>query len=430
MQTNLSPEFKGTPDGEAAEAILRKCVHCGFCTATCPTYQLLGDELDGPRGRIYLIKQVLEGQAPTRSTQLHLDRCLTCRNCETTCPSGVRYGELVDIGRQIVEQRVARPAAERATRWTLMQGMTSPLFAPALKLGQMARAFLPATLQDKVPRHSGRDAHRWPTRTHPRKVLLLMGCVQPALMPNVNSATARVLDACGIQTLVSAEAGCCGALRTHLADRAGGLADMRRNIDAWWPLVEGLTDAGRVEAIVMNASGCGVMVKEYGQALAHDPAYADKARRVAALTRDLSELLPELVSKLKPKLARPQRAGERGGGATSTPARRVQRLALHPPCTLQHGQQLRGGIEAGLRELGFEVELPADSHLCCGSAGTYSVLQPDLAHRLRERKLADIGVLKADTIVSANIGCIQHLQAGTPTPVRHWIEVVDQALSG
>jgi glycolate oxidase iron-sulfur subunit len=390
-------------------------VHCGFCTATCPTYQLLGDELDGPRGRIYLIKQVLEGHAPTRSTQLHLDRCLTCRNCETTCPSGVRYGELVDIGRHIVEQRVERPAAERAARWALKQGMTSPLFAPALKLGQLARPFLPALLQDKVPKHSGADAHRWPTRTHARKVLLLMGCVQPAMMPNINSATARVLDACGIQTLAAGDAGCCGALRTHLADRDGGLADMRRNVDAWWPLVAGLTDAGPVEAIVMNASGCGVMVKEYGQALAHEPRYAEKAQRIAALTRDLSELLPDLVPKLKPRLALASWS--------------QRRLALHPPCTLQHGQQLRGGIEAGLRELGFEVELPADSHLCCGSAGTYSVLQPELAHRLRDRKLGELAALKPNAIVSANIGCIQHLQAGTGTPVRHWIEVVDQALS-
>ncbi|MFI4931099.1 MAG: glycolate oxidase subunit GlcF [Burkholderiales bacterium] len=415
MQTNLSPEFKGTPEGQAAEAILRKCVHCGFCTATCPTYQLLGDELDGPRGRIYLIKQVLEGQAPTRSTQVHLDRCLTCRNCETTCPSGVRYGELVDIGRHIVEQRVQRPAAERSARWMLMQGMTSPLFAPALKLGQLARSLLPVALQDKIPKHSGADAHRWPTRTHPRKVLLLMGCVQPAMMPNINSATARVLDACGIQTLVAGDAGCCGALRTHLADREGGLADMRRNIDAWWPLVNGLSDVGRVEAIVMNASGCGVMVKEYGQALAHDPQYAEKAQRIAALTRDLSELLPELVPKLKPRL-----------GLANWSRRR---LALHPPCSLQHGQQLRGGLEAGLRELGFEVDLPADSHLCCGSAGTYSVLQPVLARRLRDRKLADLAALKPQAIVSANIGCIQHLQTGTGTAVRHWVEVLDQALS-
>jgi len=326
----------------------------------------------------------------------------------------VRYGELVDIGRHIVEQRVERPAAERAARWALKEGMTSPLFAPALKLGQLARPLLPAVLRDKVPRQADAAAHRWPTRTHPRKVLLLMGCVQPTLMPNINSATARVLDACGIQTLVAGDAGCCGALRTHLADRDGGLADMRRNIDAWWPLVDGLTAAGRVEAIVMNASGCGVMVKEYGHALAHDPAYSAKARRIGELTRDLSELLPELVPKLKARLHK-------------APARR---LAYHAPCTLQHGQQLRGHVEAAFRELGFEIDAPQESHLCCGSAGTYSVLQPELAHRLRDRKLENLSALQPSTIVSANIGCIQHLQSGTTTPVRHWVEVLDQALSG
>ena len=414
MQTHLSSEFKDTPEGQAAEAILRKCVHCGFCTATCPTYQLLGDELDGPRGRIYLIKQVLEGDTPTRATQVHLDRCLTCRNCETTCPSGVRYGELVDIGRAIVEERVPRPAHERAARWALKQGMTSPLFEPALKLGRLARPFLPAALRDKVPPGPGAHAHRWPTRAHARKVLMLMGCVQPAMMPNINSATARVLDACGIQTLVAGDAGCCGALRTHLADREGGLDDMRRNIDAWWPLVEGLTNAGRVETIVMNASGCGVMVKEYGHALAHDPVYADRARRIAEMTRDVSELLPDLVPQLKSRLHR----------SPSTP------LAYHAPCTLQHGQQLRGHVEAAFRELGFVIEPPAESHLCCGSAGTYSVLQPELAHALRDRKLAHLDALHAGTIVSANVGCIQHLQSGTTTPVRHWIEVLDQALAG
>jgi glycolate oxidase iron-sulfur subunit len=414
MQTNLSPEFKGTPEGDAAEAILRKCVHCGFCTATCPTYQLLGDELDGPRGRIYLIKQVLEGDAPTRATQLHLDRCLTCRNCETTCPSGVRYGELVEIGRGIVEQRVERPAHERAARWALKEGMTSPLFEPALKLGRLARSFLPAVLKHKVPPGPGAQANRWPTRAHDRKVLMLMGCVQPALMPNINSATARVLDAAGIQTLVAGDAGCCGALRTHLADRAGGLADMRRNIDAWWPLVDCPTAAGGVEAIVMNASGCGVMVKEYGLALQHDPLYADKARRIGALTRDLSELLPELVPALKPRLHKVAQ----------------QRLAYHAPCTLQHGQQLRGHVEEAFRELGFQIEPPQENHLCCGSAGTYSVLQPELAQQLRDRKLGHLDALQASSIVSANIGCIQHLQSGTTTPVRHWVEVLDQALSG
>ena len=409
MQTALAAEFRNSPQALEAEAILRKCVHCGFCTATCPTYQLLGDELDGPRGRIYLMKQVLEGHAPTRKTQAHLDRCLTCRNCESTCPSGVQYGNLVDIGRRIVEERVERPRGERALRWLLKEGLTSPLFAPAMKLGQWVRPLLPAALKHKVPARADANAHRWPARQRERKVLLLMGCVQPAMMPNINSATARVLDAAGIQTLVAAEAGCCGAIRTHLNDHEGGLADMRRNIDAWWPTVS----AGKVEAIVMNASGCGVTVKEYGHALAHDPAYADKARRIGELTRDLSELLPELVPLLQDKVRR----------------RRVTRLAFHPPCSLQHGQQLRGGVETSLGALGFDVKLaPSDAHLCCGSAGTYSVLQPQLAYELRDRKLASLAPLQAQTIVSANIGCIQHLQSGTTTPVRHWVEVLDEAL--
>ena len=408
MQTHLSPEFKNTADGQAAEAILRKCVHCGFCTATCPTYQLLGDELDGPRGRIYLMKQVLEGGEVTRSTQQHLDRCLTCRNCESTCPSGVEYGQLVDIGRRIVDERVERPATEKALRWLLKEGLTSPLFAPAMKAGQMLRPLLPAALKNKVPAAAADKP--WPTREHARKVLLLTGCVQPAMMPNINSATARVLDAAGIQTLVAPGAGCCGALRTHLSDHTGGLADMRRNVDAWWPLVA--THA--VEAIVMNASGCGVMVKDYGHALADDPAYADKAARISALTRDLSELLPGLVPALRDKV-RP--------GA-------VSQLAFHPPCTLQHGQQLRGGVETHLGALGFKVQVAgSESHLCCGSAGTYSVLQPTLAYQLRDRKLQNLEPLGAQVIVSANIGCIQHLQTGTATPVRHWVEVLDDALS-
>jgi len=411
MQTQLAQEFTGTPDGLEAEAILRKCVHCGFCTATCPTYQLLGDELDGPRGRIYLMKQVLEGAPVTRSTQLHLDRCLTCRNCESTCPSGVQYGNLVDIVRPIVDARVERPKRERALRWLLKEGLTSALFAPAMKLGQFVRPLLPRALKNKVPAASGARAHQWPTRTHPRKVLMLMGCVQPAMLPNINSATARVLDAAGIQTVVADEAGCCGAIRLHLNDRAGGLDDMRRNIDAWWPLV----NAGGFEAIVMNASGCGVTVKDYGHALARDPAYADKARRISELTRDLSELLPDLAPRLKSKLRLRNAPTE---------------LAFHPPCTLQHGQQLRGGVETHLNALGFNVRVAAsESHLCCGSAGTYSVLQSELAYQLRDRKLGHLAALQAQTIVSANIGCIQHLQTGTETPVKHWIEVLDAALA-
>jgi glycolate oxidase iron-sulfur subunit len=408
MQTQLAPEFQHSPAGREAEAILRKCVHCGFCTATCPTYQLLGDELDGPRGRIYLIKQVLEGAEPTRKTQQHLDRCLTCRNCESTCPSGVQYGHLVDIGRAIVDAKVPRAAGERTVRWLLKEGLPSPLFAPAMKIGQAVRGLLPAALKAKVP--EPRPSGAWPTRGHARKVLMLAGCVQPAMAPNINSATARVLDAAGIETVVAREAGCCGAVKFHLNDQAGGLAQMRANIDAWWPYVE-----QGAEAIVMNASGCGVTVKEYGHLLRDDPAYAERAARISALTRDLSELLPDLVPALKPKLVR-------------TPdAQRV--VAFHPPCTLQHGQQLRGGVERWLGELGFTVRVArTESHLCCGSAGTYSVLNPAMATALRDRKLDHLDELKPAVIASANIGCITHLQSGSDTPVRHWVELLDEAL--
>ena len=413
MQTNLAPEFKNTPDGLEAESILRKCVHCGFCTATCPTYQLLGDELDGPRGRIYLIKQVLEGEMPTRKTQLHLDRCLTCRNCETTCPSGVQYGHLVDIGRKIVDEKVPRPASEKALRWALKEGLPSPLFAPAMKLGQAVRGLLPAALKNKVParQHAGMR----PTRSHARKVLMLEGCVQPAMMPNINAATARVLDAAGIQTIVAAKAGCCGGVKFHLNDHDGGKAEMRRNIDAWWPHVESGesgSGAGGVEAIVMNASGCGVTVKDYGHILKGDPAYAEKAARISMLTRDLSELLPDLVEPLRALVA--AKAGQ---------------VAFHPPCTLQHGQQLRGEVEKHLGALGFQIKTATcEAHLCCGSAGTYSVLQPEIAFQLRDRKLGHLNEMAPEVIVSANVGCIAHLQSGTETPVRHWVELLDDAL--
>ena len=408
MQTQLAPEFQGTPEGREAEAILRKCVHCGFCTATCPTYQLLGDELDSPRGRIYLIKQVLEGHAPTRSTQLHLDRCLTCRNCESTCPSGVQYGHLVDIGRKIVDDKVPRPLAERATRWVLKEGLTSPLFGPAMQAGQAVRGLLPASLRAKVP--APEPAGVWPTRQHARKVLLLAGCVQPSMMPGINSATARVLDAVGIQTVIAPEAGCCGAVKFHLNDQDGGLAQMRANIHAWWPHI----DSGAVECIVMNASGCGVTVKEYGHHLQHDAQYAKKAARISALTRDLSELLPDIAPLLQGQLANVQKGV----------------VAFHPPCTLQHGQQLRGGVETHLRVLGFDVRVAGcEAHLCCGSAGTYSVLQPELSKQLRERKLGHLNALEPTVITSANIGCITHLQSGTATPVRHWVQVLDDALA-
>ncbi len=420
MQTHLAPEYQHTADGQAAEALLRKCVHCGFCTATCPTYQLLGDELDGPRGRIYLIKQVLEGAEPTAKTQLHLDRCLTCRNCETTCPSGVQYGHLLDIGRKLVDAKVPRSWPDRSMRWALKEGLPSPLFGPAMKLGQLVRPLLPAGLKSKVP--ARQKAGAWPTRQQARKVLMLAGCVQPAMAPNINSATARVLDAMGVQTLLASGAGCCGAVKYHLNDQDGGMAQMRTNIDAWWPYIEPVVSASSpVEAIIMNASGCGVTVKEYGHILQHDPLYASKAARVSELTVDISEWLPEMVAKLKPRIA----AGD---------AAACGKIAFHPPCSLQHGQQLRGGVERYLGELGFEVKLTGcDAHLCCGSAGTYSVLKPTLSYQLRDRKLEALDqtfeTQSPDSIVSANIGCITHLQSGTTTPVRHWIEVLDEALS-
>jgi glycolate oxidase iron-sulfur subunit len=407
MQTNLAPEYKNRTDGQEAESILRKCVHCGFCTATCPTYQLLGDELDGPRGRIYLIKQVLEGEQPTRKTQMHLDRCLTCRNCESTCPSGVQYGHLVDIGRKLVDEKVARPVGEKALRWALKEGLPSPLFAPAMAAGQLVRPLLPKSLKNKVPEK--RSAGTLPKRTHARKVLMLEGCVQPSMSPNINTATRRVLDAAGIETITAAKAGCCGAVKFHLNDQSGGLTQMRANVDAWWPQVE----SGAVEAIIMNASGCGVTVKEYGHHLQHDAAYATKAQKISALTKDLSELLPELVTALKPKLQ----------NATK------EQLAFHPPCTLQHGQQLKGSVEKHLSELGFNIKTAScEAHLCCGSAGTYSVLQPELSYQLRDRKLGHLQEMQPAQILSANIGCITHLQSGTDVPVRHWVEALDAAL--
>lgn len=415
MQIQLAPAYQDTPQGQQAQAIVRQCVHCGFCTATCPTYQLLGDELDSPRGRIYLIKQVLEGNTPTRKTQQHLDRCLTCRNCETTCPSGVEYGHLLDIGRELVDAQVPRPTGEKMVRWALRHGLSSPLFAPAMRLGQAVRGVLPAALQAKVP--AQQDAGAWPVREHARKMLLLAGCVQPSMSPNTNAATARVLDAVGVQVVVASNVRCCGAVKMHLSDHDGALTQMRANIDAWWPWVEP-AQGQPVEALVMNASGCGVTVKEYGHYLQHDPAYAAKAARISALTRDVSELLPDWVDVLKPRVQAPK--------AT---------LAYHPPCTLQHGQRLRGGVEQHLAALGFTLRTAGtQAHLCCGSAGTYSVLQPELSYQLRDRKLQALcdgdsnGPAQPQAVISGNIGCVTHLQSGTPLPVMHWIEALDAAL--
>ena len=409
MQTALADFIKDTPEGREADAILRKCVHCGFCTATCPTYQLLGDELDGPRGRIYLIKRVLEGETPSAKTQLHLDRCLTCRNCETTCPSGVQYGRLVDIGRQVVEDQVGRSTAQKLVRSALKEGLTSRACAPALRAGQAVRALLPGPLRAKVP--PPQPAGAWPATpagTHARRMLMLEGCVQPAMAPNINSATARVFDALGIELLRPGRAGCSGAIRHHLNDHAGGLDDARRNVEAWWPAIE----AG-AQAIVINASGCGTQVKDYGHLLRHDPLYADKARRVSELARDVVEVLAAEAQALAGKL----RA-----------AAEAERVVFHPPCSLQHGQKIRGVVEGLLQSLGAEVLPFAESHLCCGSAGTYSVLQPELAYPLRDRKLAHLEQAQPQAILSANIGCITHLASGTATPVLHWIEWIDRRL--
>ena len=406
METHLADWLKGTRDGDEAEAILRKCVHCGFCTATCPTYQLLGDELDGPRGRIYLIKSVVEGEKPTASTMEHLDRCLTCRNCESTCPSGVDYGHLVDIGRKLVEQQVERPASQRFMRTLLRETLTRRwLFDPAMRVGQAVRPLLPEALKAKVPER--RDPGKRPSRSHARKVILLEGCVQPGMLPSIDAATDRVLDRLGLEAVRPQGSGCCGAIRHHLNDQAGAANDARRNIAAWWPLIE----AG-AEAILINASGCGAMVKDYAHLLADDPEWAARAKQVVERTRDLAEWLPVEID-----------AAIAAGRLRAAPSSRV---VFHPPCTLQHGQKVRGVVEALLTRLGATVLPVGESHLCCGSAGTYSVLQPQLSGELRARKLGHLTAGKPELILSANIGCITHLQAGTGTPVRHWIEWLDE----
>ncbi|MNB82392.1 Lactate utilization protein A [compost metagenome] len=405
MQTNLSEQAKRHPRAEEAERILRSCVHCGFCTATCPTYQLLGDELDGPRGRIYLIKQVLEGQEVTAKTQLHLDRCLTCRNCETTCPSGVQYHNLLDIGRAVVEEQVPRGIGERLLRESLRAVVPRPAVFKALTMaGQLFRPLLPGALQAKLPRQAY-PAKARPSVRHDRKVLMLEGCVQPSLSPNTNAAAARVLDRLGISVVPSREAGCCGAVDYHLNAQDKGLDRAKRNIDAWWPAIE-----QGAEAIVQTASGCGAFVRDYGHLLKDDPAYAAKAQRVTSLSKDLAEILSaEPLEQL---------------GIQSD-----LRLAFHCPCTLQHAQKLSGAVESILGRFGFSLTEVPDSHLCCGSAGTYSITQPALSRRLRDNKLNDLESGNPEVIVTANIGCQTHLDSAGRTPVRHWIELVEEALA-
>ncbi|MDW5377843.1 glycolate oxidase subunit GlcF [Halomonas sp. HP20-15] len=413
MQTHFTDADLQKPHLREADRVLRTCVHCGFCNATCPTYQLLGDERDGPRGRIYLMKELLESRDDddqvTRETQLHLDRCLTCRNCETTCPSGVEYHKLLDIGRAEIERRVGRTPKERALRFGLRQALVEPQrFKALLALGQTFRPLVPGTLRDKLPARPTDPGIRPAPEVHQRQMLILEGCVQPGLSPNTNAATARVLDRLGIGLTPAPQAGCCGAIDYHLNAQQAGRARMRANIDAWWPHIDKAGDAG-IEAIVQTASGCGAFVKEYGEMLADDPDYAEKAMRVSELARDLGEILRD--EDLAPLAIN----GER-------------RLAFHCPCTLQHAQRLNGLVEGVLTRLGFALTPVRDAHLCCGSAGTYSVTQPELATRLRDDKLDALEAGEPELIVTANIGCQTHLNGAGRTPVRHWIEIVDEAL--
>jgi glycolate oxidase iron-sulfur subunit len=407
MQTELADFIRSTPAGEAAEAILRKCVHCGFCSATCPTYQLLGDELDAPRGRIYLIKQMLEGAPVSERTRTHLDRCLTCRSCETTCPSGVAYGQLVDIGREVAEARAPRPVHERLWRRLLVAVFRRRwLFGPAVALGRCLRPLLPARLRAAVPPAASRPGH-WPAPRHARRMIALAGCVQPVLGPDINAAAARVLDRLGISLVSAPAAACCGSLAHHMTLPEAALDDVRALIDAWWPLVE----AG-AEAIVMTASGCGSMVRDYGRLMAHDPAYRDKAVRVSALARDLTEVIAA-----EPALD------------TLVAGLPTMRVAFQIPCSLQHGQRLRTLAESLMLRAGFDCVPVADAHLCCGSAGSYSILQSSIAERLREAKLAALEAASPDLIIGANIGCIAHLGAQAGVPVRHWISALDERLA-
>ena len=414
MQTNLADFIKDTPQGQEADAILRKCVHCGFCLATCPTYNLLGDELDSPRGRIYLMKQVLEGAPVTAKTQLHLDRCLTCRACETTCPSGVQYGRLVDIGREIVDSKVQRSAIDRLKRSVLKKVLPrTDLFRIGLTVARAMKPLLPAALAKKIT--GARDAGAWPPARHARKMLVLEGCVQPAMAPSINSATARVLDQLGISLVTAAKAGCCGAIPHHLNDPHEAHIFIKRNIDAWWPAIE-----QGAEAIVVTASGCGTMVAEYGHMLRNDAAYAQKAARVSALFRDLSQVISQEKNALVKKLSAPEGS--------------KRKLAFHSPCSLQHGLQIKGVVEDLLRAAGYELTSVPDGHLCCGSAGTYSLLQPELSQQLLANKVKALESGAPQMIATANIGCLAHIESGlnasSQTPIRHWIELLDARLHG
>nr|VFK26908.1 MAG: glycolate oxidase iron-sulfur subunit [Candidatus Kentron sp. MB]VFK31165.1 MAG: glycolate oxidase iron-sulfur subunit [Candidatus Kentron sp. MB]VFK75372.1 MAG: glycolate oxidase iron-sulfur subunit [Candidatus Kentron sp. MB] len=400
MKTAIAPFYRDTAEGQEADAILRACVHCGLCTATCPTYRLLGDERDSPRGRIYLIKQILEGRPVGRITRFHLDRCLTCGSCETTCPSGVPYRRLLHLGRKLMDEKVPRPLSQRFERLALRKILPYPeRLLPMVRLGQGIRPLLPRSLGRRLPTRRPAPA-TLPDRPHRHRVLILEGCVQSAITPQTNQALIRILDRIDIQVIHAPKAGCCGALSYHLGARIEAIAFMRRNIDAWWPQVE----AG-IQGIVISASGCAAVVREYGTILRHDPDYAHKAARIASLVQDPITVLEGAA----------QRFGAVGKG---------QRIAFHAPCTLQHSLRLAGHVERFLAQLGFSVTPITDAHLCCGGAGTYSLLQPRLSQRLLTDKLHHLAAGKPELIATANIGCQLHLQTRAEVPVRHWLELL------
>jgi len=406
MKTIIAKEFADQPQFAPVKDILQACVHCGFCTATCPTYLLLGDERDSPRGRIYMMKAMFEGAQVTQETRHHLDRCLTCRSCETTCPSGVEYGHLVDLGRVVVEQKAPRPMTQKLVRWGLRQVLPyRSRFGPLLKLGQLSRPLLPQILKQHIPLSTAKLTA--PKSQHQRMMLSLPGCAQASAAPNTDIAAAQVLDQLKISLKVLHQSGCCGAVNHHLNAHEKALDQARHNIDLVWPELQ----AG-AEAVVITASGCGAALQEYGYMLRHDVAYADKAKQVSAAAKDIVEILgQENLSAIKAKL-------------TKAKTKDIGKVAVHCPCTQQHAMQLPYKVKALLDELGLDTAATDNDHLCCGSAGTYSLLQPDLSHQLRSQKLKDLSVDKPQLIVTANIGCQLHLGGAAEVPVKHWLELL------